>query len=92
MIRKIISLLLVLTLATAFLSLDTAMLRAAPSGGGGEVDPTGLDTRNRTTVQRVERPVRDGATMSGKSVTDVREAARALQMFYLRVLLRSFGL
>lgn len=48
MIRKIISLLLILTLTSFCVGLSGD--RAISSPGGGDVDPTGLDLRTRVSV------------------------------------------
>lgn len=48
MIRKIISLLLILTLTSFCVGLTGD--RASSSPGGGDVDPTGLDLRTRVSV------------------------------------------
>jgi hypothetical protein len=48
MVRKIISLLLILTLTTFCVGLSGD--RACSSPGGGDVDPTGLDLRTRVAV------------------------------------------
>jgi hypothetical protein len=85
MIRRTISLVLALTLA---------VLLVAPSvvqsgNGNGDVDPTGLDTGHR-----ISSAVRD----PGTPVVGLRDVsktspvvARWLEMFYLRVVLRSLG-
>lgn len=88
MVRRIASLTLVLALSAVLVGLDPHVLLSAP-GGNGEVDPTGLDGGNRITSIDPERAIPIVARQDVQSAS--AGAARWLEAFYLRLLLRSVG-
>lgn len=85
--RKIISLLLVLSLIAIFVCAGSWGIHAAP-GNGGEVDPTGLDLR--ASVSDVHEvggsPASERELVIRKAATARNEAARWIERFLIRAL------
>ena len=87
MIRRTISLVLALSLAVLLIGLDPNFVSSAPTNG--DVDPTGLDNGHRLTSVI---PDHDVSVVGLRDVAKSgSEAVRWIEMFYLRMLLRSLG-
>jgi len=86
MIRKIISLLLIITLTTLTIGATNQHAFSAPPSGG-EVDPTGLDLRGRVSVEnpKVSRETKlSGMERYAAEIS----ALRWIESFLLKDLLR----
>ena len=87
MIRRTISLVLALSLAVLLIGLDPSVVLSGT--GNGDVDPTGLDGGHRLTSVI---PDRDESVVGLRSIAKSGpDAARWIEMFYFRLLLRSLG-
>ena len=84
MIRKSVSLLLVLSLAVTLVALTAPSLQSAPgNNANGEADPTGLDNGNGVTSGRI-------IPMSVRASENAVE--RWIEQYAIRLALRSLGL
>ncbi len=84
MIRKLVSLLLVLSLAVTLVALTAPSVQSAPgNNSNGDADPTGLDNGNRITRERI-------IPMSVEASENAVE--RWIQNYLVRLALRSLGL
>jgi hypothetical protein len=84
MIRKSVSLLLVLGLAVTLVALTPPSLQSSPgNNANGDADPTGLDNGNRITSERI-------IPMSEKASENAVE--RWIQNYVVQLALRSLGL
>lgn len=87
MMRRTISLALILAIAAVLVGADPQTLLSAP--GSGDVDPTGLDKGSRLTsvAERGVPVVTRGELAFGGAST-----VRWIEMFYVRLFVRSLGL
>lgn len=87
MMRRTISLALILALAAVLVGADPQTLLSAP--GSGDVDPTGLDQGSRlTSVPERGIPIVTRGDFAFRGAS----SARWIEMFYFRLLFRSLGL
>ena len=88
MVRKTISWVLAITLVVLLVGVNPSAVRSGT--GSGEVDPTGLDTGHRITSVI---PDHDPRVVGQRDISKSDVVAnRWIQMFYLRLMLRGFGL
>lgn len=87
MIRRTISLILVLALASVVLAASVQAVFAGPQNG--DVDPTGLDSTRR--VRSIDRTPTTIVEAQQDVVSARALVTRWMETFYLKTLLRSLG-